>query len=1017
MSDGSVGGVRRSPPVVAADRSVARSRLVSQLAERFTKRVVTLVAHAGCGKTTTLALAMEANRIDPWGTDVWLALDRRDDDPDRLLTAVSDVLGTTGAGGSRLDAITDAVWSMAPDEVALILDDVHVIRSQAALEALGQLVRELPANGHLVLASRTDLSLPLARLRAQFDVLELDADDLSFDDDELRELLELRGGRTPGGSMPGDVPAELPRVAALADLTIRFGTRAGTDYLWEEVLDAFATPDLDALRRLALIGVVAEPVAQAIVESTGATLDLDALALVGRDESGRLELHDLLRAALLDPLSESELAELASAAAADAERAGDRALAVVLHVDAGDEARAEELARAFIMTATLRRTYDQIKRVSRAIDRVDPDSPLARFLRAELRSGHGHTAASTASQAVEFGDVARAAELAGDDAVEAAASYRCHQQSLLELRPTARDRLDRLAELAPRLPYAAQVLRFARASRHLRRGDSAGAWAEIVDLDELADPESEQVFRTGLMCLLGRFDDAVAEFAAGDPANPPPGIGEYVAYAFYLGGFETPEQAASTFEEYSQRLGRAELAQTSVVLLTTGCLISLHVGDDDRAADYLNEARRVVAAGCAPSFAVNADTAAAALALATEDEAAARAVLVESFARVPLGRWPNAAHLTVLPLLYLLFPELRDRLDACDFGRPTTVAREVGRALVAAREQGDATPSLDIPWEQPSLLRVQVLPPLLAELAAVAVTAGSEPAAEILDAIPHADRWLRRCARESHGSAEAANVVLAGRPQVPERPLRITTLGPLTVERGGEVVEHPDLVRRARVQQLLGLLAERRTVTRRDAAELLWPDLEPKSASHNLRVTLAYLNRALEPDRDPEEPPVYVTQIGDHIGLHPEVTTDLDAFRSAVRAGMSHTRRRTPRSAMVAYREAAELYRGEFLAGHDDDWIAVPREQTTFDALHTLVRLGELSLARGEPEDAAWWASRARSFGPRHERAERLLAGCQLATGDRAGAVRTLRALIEELRLDGVEPEHETLRTFDRLTV
>ncbi len=1016
MPEGGVGVLRRSPPVVPLDRALAREQLVSRLAERFSRRVVTLVAHAGSGKTTALALAMEANRIDPWGRDVWLALDRRDDEPDRLLAAIADALGVAAAGGrATTDAIVDAIWSEAPDDIALILDDVHVLQSGETLTALADLIRELPANAHFVLASRARVQVPLARLRAQFEVIELDADDLAFDDDELGALIELRGAR-PGAAFSSPSPTELPRVPALADLTLRFGAGAGAEFLWDEVLASFESAELEVLRRLALIDVADDALAQEITRSAGATPALEELALIDRDDAGRFVMHDLLRTALLAPLSTDERRRLAAAAADDAEGAGDRSLAVALHVDAGNHERAGEVARAFIMTATLRRTLEQIKRVSQSIDRIEPDGPLAGFLRAELWSGQHDAGDDSVSQAVEFGLVADLARSVGDEAVEAAASYRCHQQSLLELLPIATARIDRLAELAPRLPYAAQVLRFARASQHLRSGDSERAWAEIVELDDVADPQSEQVFRAGLMCLLGRFDEVVDEFGARDAGTLAPGVDEYVVYALYLSGRLRPEDAAPMFESMSAGFVRAQLAQTSVVLYTTGALIALHVGDHELAGDRLAAARDVVRSGCAPSFAVNAETAAAMHALCRSGERAAQEVLDASLAEVELGGWPNAAHLTILPLLYVLYPDRRERLDSCVFGRPTTVARSAGRALVALREHDDTDPAIELPWDEANLLRVQVPPPMLAELAAVATVGGVRAAGELLESIPHVERWLRRCARQRGPSGDAATTVLAGRPRVPDLPLHVSTLGPLIVERDGVVVDHPDLTRRSRVQQLLAVLAERRSISRADAAELLWPDLEAKSASNNLRVTLAYLNRALEPERDPEEPPIYVTQQGDHLGLHPDVTTDLDALRAAVRSGQSHARRRAPRSAIEAYRSAAELLRGEFLAEHDASWLDGPRRQVRFDAIHTLVRLGELTLASGEPEDAALWALRARELGERHDRVERLLAACQLATGDRTGAVRTLRTLVAELRADGVEPEVETFRMLDRVT-
>jgi ATP/maltotriose-dependent transcriptional regulator MalT len=67
-------GLRFEPITVRPDRVVARTRLTGLLNGRFTHRVTTVTGAAGFGKTTAMALAIENNRLDPVGCDVWLAL-------------------------------------------------------------------------------------------------------------------------------------------------------------------------------------------------------------------------------------------------------------------------------------------------------------------------------------------------------------------------------------------------------------------------------------------------------------------------------------------------------------------------------------------------------------------------------------------------------------------------------------------------------------------------------------------------------------------------------------------------------------------------------------------------------------------------------------------------------------------------------------------------------------------------------------------------------------------------------
>ena len=78
--------------------------------------------------------------------------------------------------------------------------------------------------------------------------------------------------------------------------------------------------------------------------------------------------------------------------------------------------------------------------------------------------------------------------------------------------------------------------------------------------------------------------------------------------------------------------------------------------------------------------------------------------------------------------------------------------------------------------------------------------------------------------------------------------LRVCLLGPFALDRDDRGVAHPDL-RRERVRQMLSYLAIHPRTTRQRVAAELWPDFGDEAAGRNLRVTLAYLQRVLEPGR------------------------------------------------------------------------------------------------------------------------------------------------------------------------
>jgi LuxR family maltose regulon positive regulatory protein len=135
----------------------------------------------------------------------WLSLDEGDNDPVRFLAYFVAALQTIEAniGKGALSALqspqpppTEAVLTSLlneitalPDRIVLVLDDYHLIESQPIHDALTFLLEHLPLQMHLVIATRDDPLLPLARLRARGQLTELRATDLRFTSTEAVEFL------------------------------------------------------------------------------------------------------------------------------------------------------------------------------------------------------------------------------------------------------------------------------------------------------------------------------------------------------------------------------------------------------------------------------------------------------------------------------------------------------------------------------------------------------------------------------------------------------------------------------------------------------------------------------------------------------------------------------------------------------------------------------------------------------------------------------------------------------------
>lgn len=182
---------------------VPRQRIIDRLNEGLARggKLTLISAPAGFGKTT-LVSEWIAGCEKPVA---WLSLDEGDNDSARFLTYFIAALQTINANvGERvlsvlqspqpppIDSILTALCNeitTLPSHFILVLDDYHLIDSKPVDEALAFLLEHLPPQMHLVITTREDPQLPLARLRARNQLTELRADDLRFTPAEASEFL------------------------------------------------------------------------------------------------------------------------------------------------------------------------------------------------------------------------------------------------------------------------------------------------------------------------------------------------------------------------------------------------------------------------------------------------------------------------------------------------------------------------------------------------------------------------------------------------------------------------------------------------------------------------------------------------------------------------------------------------------------------------------------------------------------------------------------------------------------
>jgi LuxR family transcriptional regulator, maltose regulon positive regulatory protein len=203
-------GVRPSVPLVMTKvqaphvRStlVHRSRLFQKLQKGMEGPLTLLSAPAGFGKTTLLTSWLAESDT----AAAWFSIEPEDNDPVRFFTYLLTALQRREPhlGGNLLPILRspgprslETVIALLINEVngwqgprlVLVLDDYHVITTEAIHHALAYLVEHLPPQMHLVIATRADPPLPLARLRARGYMIELRATDLRFVPEEAEQFL------------------------------------------------------------------------------------------------------------------------------------------------------------------------------------------------------------------------------------------------------------------------------------------------------------------------------------------------------------------------------------------------------------------------------------------------------------------------------------------------------------------------------------------------------------------------------------------------------------------------------------------------------------------------------------------------------------------------------------------------------------------------------------------------------------------------------------------------------------
>ena len=359
------------PPGVRGEW-VERSRLIDELAHTAAKLVL-VDAPAGFGKTTLVAQWRSTPAEKR--SFAWVSLDRDDGDPGRLWSYIVSAL-TRACPAFDGKAILQELRAQAPEftaavlpvlanelaalsaPVVLVLDDYHMIRDRRCHEQIRFLLLHLPPSAQIVIITRADPPLPLARLRAAGEMAEIRARELRFTPDEAAELIAAVAGIRLGVPDLGQLMERTegwPAGVYLAAVSLRGhpaphafirqftgNNRFIVDFLAEEVLSRQPAEIQQFLARTSLLERFCAPLCDAVTGVAGGSaiievLERENLFLVPLDDNRQWYRYHHLFAQLLrsrlartEPALMTTLHERASAwheQAGHAEEAVQHALA------------------------------------------------------------------------------------------------------------------------------------------------------------------------------------------------------------------------------------------------------------------------------------------------------------------------------------------------------------------------------------------------------------------------------------------------------------------------------------------------------------------------------------------------------------------------------------------------------------------------------------------------------------------------------------------------------------------
>jgi LuxR family maltose regulon positive regulatory protein len=289
----------------ALNTTVLRPGLYEKLNIGLNRKLILISAPAGYGKTTLVSEWINQHQIPT----AWFSLDKSDNDPieflSYIITGIQRIHKEFGQSAFKLlqspnKPATESIASLLINEMLnikqnflLVLDDFHFINNKEILELTTYLLQHIPDNIHIVILTRSDPAIPVARLRSQNQLVELRLSELSFSANDISILFnkKLKIGLSVDEAYSLETKTEGwiagLQLAALSlqgreDISEFIKNLKGDnqyimDYLMEEVLKNQSDETKEFLLQTSILEQISAPLCNAVLNRNDSQLILEKL--------------------------------------------------------------------------------------------------------------------------------------------------------------------------------------------------------------------------------------------------------------------------------------------------------------------------------------------------------------------------------------------------------------------------------------------------------------------------------------------------------------------------------------------------------------------------------------------------------------------------------------------------------------------------------------------------------------------------------------------------------------------